>query len=596
MKLFPKPKKIIPKDTELQLGKFSFIWPENVDYRLPAAAEKLIQFTKSFNGETKVYVSYADNDCDDLAFNAYQGYTLEINVDSISITADSAHGAFYGLITLQQILKNGKTVQCTEISDTPDMIHRGFYHDVSRGRVPKLETLKKLVDTLAYAKCNSLQIYFEHTYDFEEYRDFNAHLGYMTADEVKELDKYCYDNFIELIPSLATIGHMYSILQSQKYLHLCEYEIYTPFGHIWKERMLHHSIDVSNPESIKLIKSLIDQLGEVFHSRYFNLCGDETFDLAKGRNKGKDAGECYITFANKIIEHIKSKNKIAMIWGDILNKNPQNLSRLPDDVIVLNWTYTPDKEGRDFEGYKRRMNALIENGKKQLVAPATWTYNRLYSEFKNSVPNIINVIDEAHANGINGVLNTNWGDTGHLANLENSFYTLCLGAEKAWNTESFEFYEFSENVSALVFDAEEDVYPVLYEIENNQSIIMSVWFAVFHFVDFVRALGIKQIETIYTEDEVLGRIASLEEVISKISAMKMREDLKQKSLQAARGNLAFYRLTLANIQNVNTDSAFEEIQNWFEKFKADWLKENKPGELYIFELFLKEMEVYLSIK
>lgn len=596
MKLFPKPKKTVFSDIEVKLGKFEFVWQENADVRLLKAAEKIVALTVDFVGETKVYVSYEDKDCDDLAFNTYQGYSLRIDADQISITADSAHGAFYGLITLKQIVENGATVKGIEICDTPDMIHRGFYHDVSRGRVPKVETLKKLVDTLAYAKCNSLQIYFEHTYDFEEYRDFNGHLGYMTAEEVKELDRYCYENFIELIPSLATIGHMYSILQSQKYRHLCEYAIYTPFGHIWKERMLHHSIDVSDPESIELIKSLIDQLGEVFHSRYFNLCGDETFDLAKGKNKGKDAGECYVTFANKIIEHIKSKNKTPMIWGDILNKNPQNISRLPDDVIVLNWTYTPDKNGNDFAGYKRRINALMENGKRQLAAPTTWTYNRLFSELKNSVPNIINVIDEAYNNGINGVLNTNWGDTGHLANLENCFYTLCLGAEKAWNVETFDFSEFSKNVSALVFEAQEDVYPQFYEIENNECIIMSAWFAVFHFVDYVRAIGVKQIETIFTEEQVLKRIDSLEAVIGKISAMKMREDIKKKALQAAAGNLAFYRLTLANMKNINTDPAFEELQKWFSEFKTDWLNENKPGELYIFELFLKEMEVYLSVK
>ena len=57
---------------------------------------------------------------------------------------------------------------------------------------------------MAFCKLNALQIYVEHTYDFKEYKDIHDRTGCLTAEEIKELDQYCSDNFIEVIPSLAT--------------------------------------------------------------------------------------------------------------------------------------------------------------------------------------------------------------------------------------------------------------------------------------------------------------------------------------------------------------------------------------------------------
>jgi N-acetyl-beta-hexosaminidase len=66
-------------------------------------------------------------------------------------------------------------------------------------------TLKSLIDQMAYYKLNSLQLYVEHTFEFEEYKDLNEKLGYLSKEEIKEIDAYCEENFIEFIPSLSTI-------------------------------------------------------------------------------------------------------------------------------------------------------------------------------------------------------------------------------------------------------------------------------------------------------------------------------------------------------------------------------------------------------
>ena len=95
-------------------------------------------------------------------------YELEITLDKITLTADSPRAAFYGLQTLKQIFAH-RNVPCLYISDFPDLEFRGYYHDVTRGKIPKVETLKKLIDVLAMTKHNVFQIYVEHVFDFSQY-------------------------------------------------------------------------------------------------------------------------------------------------------------------------------------------------------------------------------------------------------------------------------------------------------------------------------------------------------------------------------------------------------------------------------------------
>ena len=56
-------------------------------------------------------------------------------------------------------------VPCLHIKDKPDFKYRGFYQDVTRGKIPTVDTIKKLIDTMAYYKLNSLQLYVEHVFE-----------------------------------------------------------------------------------------------------------------------------------------------------------------------------------------------------------------------------------------------------------------------------------------------------------------------------------------------------------------------------------------------------------------------------------------------
>lgn len=192
--------KLIPTPKKLEIFN-DFISCTYVCLKSQISYERLEKATKKLplnNSGISLFVEVEDL--------GKEEYEIDITKESIKISAKSEQGAFWAIQTLRQIFKNEK-IPCLHIEDYPDFSYRGFYHDVTRGKVPTMDTLKKLVDEMAYYKMNSLQLYVEHTYEFKEFKDSIEKTGYMTAEETKALDDYCYENYIEL---LAELGKKYN--------------------------------------------------------------------------------------------------------------------------------------------------------------------------------------------------------------------------------------------------------------------------------------------------------------------------------------------------------------------------------------------------
>ncbi|MDI6861916.1 MAG: glycoside hydrolase family 20 zincin-like fold domain-containing protein, partial [Pseudothermotoga sp.] len=100
---------------------------------------------------------------DENLVNHPQGYRIVVQGSKVSFVAATNQGLFYALQTFKQLLRerNG-TLEPVLIEDEPDFENRAFMLDISRDRVPKMDTLKKLVDLLSELKYNQFQLYMEH--------------------------------------------------------------------------------------------------------------------------------------------------------------------------------------------------------------------------------------------------------------------------------------------------------------------------------------------------------------------------------------------------------------------------------------------------
>lgn len=362
-----------------------------------------------------------------------QGYCLEIRPSTITLEAPDEAGLCNGIQTLRQIIASlsHRSLACRTIRDWPDFAVRGFYHDVTRGKVPTLATLKGLADKMASYKLNQLQLYVEHTFAFSKHPDIWEGADPLTAGEIRELDTHCRLLNIDLVPSLSTFGHFYTALRSARKEHLNELEIKAserPFS-FW-DRMAHYTLDCSNPESLKLVEEMLEEYLPLFSSKYFNICCDETFDLGKGRNATRAAaagtGALYFGFLKKIMAIVRRHGKTPMFWGDIILKHPELIRQLPKEAVVLNWDYNPVIE----HGPCRPFH---EAGLRYYVCPGVQGWNNFLCHLPNSAENILNYAKEGLRYKAEGLLNTDWGDYGHINLLATGYYGMILGAAAAWN-------------------------------------------------------------------------------------------------------------------------------------------------------------------
>lgn len=504
-----------------------------------------------------------------------EGYHLEIDADSITVTGGDDAGCFYGIKTLLQILDGADgTVGAMTIDDAPDMAHRGFYHDATRGRVPSVDGIKKLVDLIASYKMNSLELYVEHPFDFVEFKsDIRTEDDYLTAEDILDIDEYCYNNFIDFVPSLSTFGHLYELLTKKEYAHLCELEGYTPSRHFWSERMAHHTIDPSNPESFNVIASLVDQYLPLFRSKYFNICCDETFDLCRGRNKGKNNAELYIEFVSKITAHITAAGKTVMMWGDIALEHPELLPRIPDGTVLLNWQYNANPN-------LSRIEKVRETGVPQIVCPGNNSWTTLVEFIGVSVPNIQKMVRSGYENGVLGMLNTNWGDFGHPAHPECTYYGTVFGACISWNTETEANDDYNKAVSKMVYGTDKNVAEILLSLESAQH--TAGWYQFFEWNESRKA-------EVFAADT------------KKISESIAVCDAIYSELKDSTGPLYFLAVTAKGIGLLNT-AAFEIKQNgtvstewkrranlWYGDYEKCWLSSAKPSEVYEIKNFLSKI-------
>ena len=93
----------------------------------------------------------------------------------------------------------------------------GVMLDMSRNGVMKPDSLKKYVDYLSAFGYNMLQLYTEDTYEVEGEPLFGYLRGRYTIAELQDIDYYCKEKGVELIPCIQTLAHLNQIFKFAHY-------------------------------------------------------------------------------------------------------------------------------------------------------------------------------------------------------------------------------------------------------------------------------------------------------------------------------------------------------------------------------------------
>jgi hypothetical protein len=521
-------------------------------------------------------------------------YTLDITSERITIQGGNDSAILYGIQTLRQIIsQEGAVLPCVIIRDYPEIKNRGYYFDVTRGRIPTLDYLKAFADKLSYYKINQLQLYVEHSYLFkglsEVWRDDTP----LTAEEILELDAYCSNINIELVPSLSSFGHLCKLLSTKTYSHLCELPNSEQAIFSYKDRMDHHTIDVTNQESLSLIKSLIEEYLPLFRSKHFNICADETFDLGKGRSKhladsiGLNA--MYVEYVKELCLFLIEKGKRPMFWGDIVCGFPEAFKQLPKETICLNWGYASNQS-------EETTKTFHEVGATQYVCPGVGGWNQFINILESSYENISRMCSYAHKYQAIGVLNTDWGDFGHINHPEFSTTGMIYGAAFSWNRDILPFKEINKQISYLEYgDHSESFVDLVAKISTKSNF---EWYHIVCYMEMgVRGNQIKEMGELFSDldlsiakkvnEELQVGLLKLYEVMKHMDIR--RRALVKPYLVFAEGMKLFNSIG-ATISNLLYDIPNDEAKNpmklavdleyWFYSYKDIWRQVSKESELF----------------
>ena len=295
-------------------------------------------------------------------------YILRINSNLITISASTENGAIFGFQSLNQLmnlnLNNGAIkLKNQEIKDSPRFKYRGMHLDVGRHMYP-VDFIKKYIDGLAMLKFNNFHWHLTEDQgwriEIEKYPELNnigsfrdstlighygdkprqfdksRYGGFYTKKEIKEIVKYANKRGINVIPEIEMPGHSQAAVASYPMLGCSGEQVgVAPLWGVFKE------IYCSKNETFDFLEDIIDEVVELFPSKYIHIGGDEapkTNWKACGncqnvieREGLKDEYELQSYFITRMEKYINSKGKQIIGWDEILEGG------LAPNATVMSW-------------------------------------------------------------------------------------------------------------------------------------------------------------------------------------------------------------------------------------------------------------------
>ncbi len=359
-----------------------------------------------------------------------EGYALTITATRVDAVASTPAGIFYAVQTMRQIAASaGERWPVMRIDDAPAFANRGVMLDISRNRVPTMQTLYELVNLFASLKFNQLQLYTEHTFAYRNHPEVWADASPLTGEEILALDAYCHARFIELVPNQNTFGHMRPWLTKSRYRDLAEAPdgCDTRWGHFDEP----FSLNPTDPRSIGLVADLLDELLPHFSSRQVNAGLDEPVDVGEGRSREAVAergfDRVFLEYFMKVYREVKRRGRTLQFWGDIIMEQPHLVAELPRDVVALEWGYEANHP------FSEHAAQFAASGVPFYLCPGSSSWNSIAGRTENALANVRSAVAAGARHGAVGVLMTDWGDNGHLQPMAVSLFPFAVAAGLAWS-------------------------------------------------------------------------------------------------------------------------------------------------------------------
>lgn len=280
---------------------------------------------------------------------------------------------------------------------------RAVYVD-HRTQVQTLPALKALAKKAAEGGMNALIMEWEATFPFEQNEVLCNEFAF-SRDEVKDFISYCSGLGIDVIPLQNCFGHAEYILRHDRYASLRE-----------DSRDYSQVCPLKTEEAKKVFGSIFSEIAELHPSRYIHIGCDETRLLGKDKSCAayvaqNGRSQLFVDYVVKMCQLVHGLGKTPVIWGDILLQNPEAASKLPKDVVIVDWNY-----GWNVNHFGD-IDALLSQGFEMWGASSLRSSpdNIYLTQWDKHLANLREYIPFCRQKGFKGIIQTSWSTSGQYS-------------------------------------------------------------------------------------------------------------------------------------------------------------------------------------
>ena len=297
------------------------------------------------------------------------GYRIVVDSQGIRVIARSPGGAFYGGVTLWQLLTppgwiRGTAAEIAEgvIDDHPRFTWRALLLDSGR-HFQSVADIKKLIDWMALAKLNVLLWHLTEDQgwriEIPKYPELTKtgacrkaagldseltgaadkpYCGFYSAAEVRDIVRYAAARFVSIVPEIDLPGHSQAAVAAYPWLGVTGER-----PPVWTDWGISPWLLKPDEKTLQFVEDVLDEVMRLFPSRYVSIGGDEAdkqqWDASPElRARMQQLGLANMDqlqgwFTSQVADYLVRHGRTPLAWDDEVAAG----AKPPAATVVMSW-------------------------------------------------------------------------------------------------------------------------------------------------------------------------------------------------------------------------------------------------------------------
>ncbi|MBS0381785.1 MAG: family 20 glycosylhydrolase [Proteobacteria bacterium] len=297
------------------------------------------------------------------------GYRIVVGDRRIAVSARTPEGAFYGGVTLWQLLTppgwtrgEPAVVASGVIDDHPRFAWRALLLDSGR-HFQSVADIKRLIDWMSLDKLNVLLWHLTEDQgwrlEIPKYPELTKigacrkavgldieltgspdkpYCGFYTEAEIHDVVKYAAARFVTIVPGIDLPGHSQAAVASYPWLGVTGQR-----PEVWTDWGISPWLLKPDARTLRFVDDVLDEVMRLFPSKYISIGGDEADKQQWNASPEVQAQMHRLGLANmdqlqgwftqQVADHLVKRGRIPVGWDDELVAG----ATLPASEVVMSW-------------------------------------------------------------------------------------------------------------------------------------------------------------------------------------------------------------------------------------------------------------------